>query len=120
MACNGPTTPYGDLQDARASTGLQEFDYGTREYSSNGSLEAMHALVQRSGKLRASVRTQLNSPTVADDDLLDKLLSTDGKAQVLTLPEKRCSRRRTRQLMWCIRESIAVSYSAGAHDRAMG
>lgn len=46
VACNGPTAPYGDLQDARNSTGLSEFDYGMSEYSSNGSLEAMHALVR--------------------------------------------------------------------------
>ena len=46
VACNGPTTPYGDLQAARNSTGLSEFDYGMEEYGSTGSLEAMHALVR--------------------------------------------------------------------------
>jgi hypothetical protein len=94
VACNGNTAPRGDLQAARETTGLSEFDYGMKEYHSDGSLRAVHALIQ----------AFWHAETV------------NGKAQVLTLPKKSCESRPYKAADTnLIRESIAISYSAGGH-----
>ena len=93
VACNGDTTKAGDLQAARESTGLSQFDYGMKEYRSDGSLGDLHALV----------RTFWQAESIR-------------KAQVLTLPKRSCEASPYKAADTAlIRESIAVSYSAGGH-----
>ena len=77
----------------RDTTGLSQFDYGMKEYRNDGSLGDLHALV----------RTFWQAESIR-------------KAQVLTLPKRNCEASPYKLTdTSLIRESIAVSYSAGGH-----
>ena len=100
VACNGPTAPFGDLQAARNSTGLSEFDYGMMEYSSNGSLEAMHALVRAFWEAERQRENASRLPMLAMTwSALNDCFMQMARLRCSHCQRSAANRRRTRQLI---------------------